>query len=85
MLLPKHNMKETALHSAALHGGTEVLQKLWEWCTEKMSAEEVNELLLTIDYMKEMTFNRAARSGGTEVLQKIWEWGNESNPRRAKM
>ena len=37
LLLPKDNTKETALHSAALRGRTEVLQKLWELGNEKLT------------------------------------------------
>jgi len=41
LLFPKENMKETALHSAALCGGTKLLQKLWELGNEKLTPVEL--------------------------------------------
>jgi len=46
LLLSKDDKKQTAFHHAARFSKKEVLQKIWEWSTEKMSAEETNELFL---------------------------------------
>jgi len=35
------NIKVTAFPPAALYGKTNFLQIIWEWSTQKMSAEEV--------------------------------------------
>jgi len=67
-------MKETSFHCAAQFGNTDLLQKLWEWSTEKLSAEEIKELLLAKNDMEETAFHTAARYGQTEVLQKLWDW-----------
>jgi len=48
------------------------VEKIWEWSTEEMSAEEINELLLAKDDMEETAFHRATRFGKTEVLQRLW-------------
>ena len=40
-MLPKANVKEKALHSAALRGGTELLQNLWEWGNESVTPVEL--------------------------------------------
>ena len=40
------NTKETAFHPAAMYDKTDVLQIIWEWSTQKMSTEEVNEFSL---------------------------------------
>ena len=55
MLLAEDNEKKTALHRAARSGERKAINKLWEWSTEKLSAEEVKELLLAED-LKEQSF-----------------------------
>ena len=77
MLSAKENYDRIMLQRAALHGQTEMLQKLCEWSTDNLSAEEVRELLLTKDKWKQMAFHFAAQHGKTEVLQKLWEWSTE--------
>jgi len=42
-----------------------------EWSTEKLSAEEINELLIPKVDMKEPAFHGAARRGEPWVLEKI--------------
>ena len=70
-MLNKYRCEETALHLAARTSRTQVLQKLLVWSTEKMSAKEINELLLAKDGMKKTVFHFAARCGKGEVLQKL--------------
>ena len=72
MLLAKDHGEETAFLCAARYGQTEVLQKLSEWSTEKLSAEEVGELLLAKDHGEETAFHIAAQHGESEVLQYLW-------------
>ena len=54
-------MGQTALHIAAEGSKTEVLRKIWEWSTEKLSAEGINELLIPKVDMKEPAFHGAAQ------------------------
>jgi hypothetical protein len=42
IVLAEDNEKQTALHYAARSGVIQAINKLLEWCTEKLSAEEVN-------------------------------------------
>ena len=49
MLLAEDFKEQTIFHIAAVRGDTEVLNKILEWSTEKLSAEEVRELLLAED------------------------------------
>ena len=72
MQLTEDNVKETAFHCAARRGKTEVLQKLLDWCTDELSAEEIIGLLLAEDNWKQTAFHCAAESGETVMLQKIW-------------
>ena len=47
------------------------------WSTEKLSAEEVKELLLAEDFKEQTIFHIAEERGDTEVLNKTWEWSTE--------
>jgi hypothetical protein len=47
------------------------------WSTEKLSAEEVKELLLAEEFKEQTFFHIAAVRGDTDVLNKIWEWSTE--------
>jgi len=59
-------------------GGTEILQKVWEWVTEKLATEEINNnLLLAKDGEEGNVFHMRAACGILEVLQKEWEWAKE--------
>ena len=55
MLLAEDFKEQTIVHIAAERGDTEVLNKIWEWNTLKLSAEEVREFLLAED-LKEQSF-----------------------------
>jgi len=66
-----NNMEETLFHTAAKGGETEVLQKLWELSTEKLSAEELKEFLLAKNDMEQTVFHTAVKDGETKVLQKL--------------
>jgi hypothetical protein len=45
-----------------------------EWTTEKLSAEEVKELLLAEDKEKQTALHCAARKDEREAINKLWEW-----------
>ena len=69
-MLAKHEWKkQTAFNVAAQYVQREVLQKLWEWSTEKLSAEEVRKLLLAKEDAEETAFHFAAQHVQKEVLQ----------------
>jgi hypothetical protein len=77
-LLPKDNVKETALHSAAVHGGTELLQILWEWGNESVTPDGLkSNLLPNKNCWKQTALHVSAYIVQTEVLQKLWEWSTE--------
>jgi hypothetical protein len=57
-------------------GQPQVLQKLWEWGKETLTAEELgNKLLLAKDKWGQTAWHLAAKNGNIEILEKLWEWG----------
>jgi hypothetical protein len=52
LLLAEDFQEQTIFHIAAERGDTQVLNKIWQWSTVKLSAEEVNEFLLAEDKLK---------------------------------
>jgi len=68
---------ETVCHMAAHLGKLKVLEKLWEWVKEKLTAEDINKLLLAADNVGRTVWHLAAEKGNLETLQKVWEWAKE--------
>ena len=59
-------------------GGLELLQKVWEWANEKLTSEELNNiLLLATDDEGRNVFHMAAKCGRIEVLQKVCKWAKD--------
>ena len=62
---------ETAWHVAAYLGNLKVLEKLWEWAKEKLTAKEINKLLLATESEGRSAWHWAAQNGNVEVLQNM--------------
>jgi hypothetical protein len=63
---------------AAEYEKLEVLQKLWEWGKETLTAEELgNKLLLAKDNMQQTTWHLAAKAANTALLEKLCDWAKE--------
>jgi hypothetical protein len=58
-------------------GGLELLQKVWEWANEKLTSEEINNILLLATDEGRTVFHMAAKCDRIEVLQKVCEWAND--------
>ena len=58
-------------------GALELLQKTWEWASEKLISEELNNnLLLATDDEGRTFFHMAAKCRRIEVLKKVCKWAN---------
>ena len=68
--------ENTVWHVAAYFGNLKVLEKLWDWAKEKLSAEEINKLLLANNEGRTAWY-LAAKRGNIETLQKVWMWAEE--------
>ena len=54
------------------------MHKVWEWAKEKLTAQQMNNiLLLSTDNEGRTVFHMAAEYGGLDILAKIREWANE--------
>jgi len=63
---------------AADQGRLKLLQKVWEWANEKLTAEEINnKLLLATDNKGRNVLYMAADLGRPEILQKVSEWAKK--------
>ena len=58
---------------AARRSKSELLQKLWEWATEKLTEEINNELLLEKYFCKQNVWHIAAMQDKV-----IWQWDKEN-------
>ena len=67
----------TVCHVAAHFSNLKVLEKLWIWAKEKLSAEEINNFLLATDNVGRTGWHFAAQRGNLDILQKVWEWAAE--------
>jgi hypothetical protein len=63
---------------SAKKGNLEIIQDLWEWAVEKLTAEELHNNLLLAKDREKTAWHVAAEYDKLEVLQKLWEWGKET-------
>jgi hypothetical protein len=78
LLLGKGVDDDSVWHVAAKGRQPQVLQKLWEWGKEILTAEELSNKLLAKDYEELTAWHFAAERGDIEILQKLWECGKET-------
>jgi ankyrin repeat protein len=78
LLLAKNNEEQTACHLAADECKHEVLEKMWEWRRETVTAEELNNTLSFAKNAEGQTAcHYASLEGNVEALRKLWEWGKD--------
>ena len=64
-------------HLAIKWGNLDILQKVWE-CTEgKLTAEEINKLLLATDSDGRTSWYWEAVEDNLDILQIVWGWAEE--------
>jgi len=82
LLIAKDKEGQTAWHLAARRCNTKVLELLWNWSTNKLTIEELEDkLLLAKDCKGKTAWHLAADGGNIEILQKIWELAKELSSR----
>jgi len=65
----------TAWHMATDCDNIELLQTIWEWAKQELTAEELRKrLLLAKDNREQTAFKLAAEKGNTEVLEILHKW-----------
>jgi hypothetical protein len=65
------------LHYASISGNVRILERIWKWAKEQLTTEELNKLLLTLNYYRATDWHVAARWGKVKVLNKLFEWAKE--------
>ena len=51
------------------------LNKLWEYATEKLTRQEINNILLfATNDIRKTTWHLGAVEDNLEILQNLWEW-----------
>jgi hypothetical protein len=77
-LLATEERGRTAWHYAVAQNNTELLQKIWGWVREIVTAEEwKNELFLRKDNFGETVLHVMAEWRNAESLQVVSEWAKE--------
>ena len=77
MLLSTDGVERTTWHIVVSQGKLDIMQKIWEWATEKLTTEEMkNEMLLRTDRGRRTVWHLAV-SHRILDMQKIWEWAKE--------
>ena len=77
-MLAKDERKMTAWHVAADCGNITLLQTIWEWAKQELTAEELkNSFLLAKDDREQTAFELTAEKGNTEVLETLHKWDVE--------
>jgi len=74
LLLATDDYGRTICHLAAEWGTFEVLEKVWEWATEKLTTEEINnKLLLAVDHNGRTLWHLAGKWCNLEALERLRE------------
>ena len=60
LLLPTDDKEQTALHHLTLRDNIQILQRIWKWASEQLTAEEDSEL---------NAWHVAAKTGNTEKVR----------------
>ena len=82
LLIAKDKKGQTAWHVAARRCKTKVLEILWNWSTNKLTIEELEDkLLLAKDFEGKTALHLVAEGGNIGILKKIWELAKEFTPR----
>jgi hypothetical protein len=70
-LLARDGNEKSFLHLAAKRDNTKECEKLWDWATEKLTAEELKESLLAKDRLDHTVLNVAAKRTNNNVVWKL--------------
>jgi len=63
----------TAWHFAAEMGNTQVVEKLWEWCKEILTTEELSsKFLLAKDELEQTVWHKAAINNELLLAKDLW-------------
>jgi ankyrin repeat protein len=86
LLLVTDNEGWNAWHRAAYVGKLDVLHKLCEWVEQKVTTEEINNMLfLVTDSEGKTVWHVAADEGTLDIFLKLWVWSIEKVTNRRKI
>ena len=76
-MLARDGNEQTFLHVAAKMDNSKEYEKLWDWATEKLTAEELRKTLLAKDQPDHTVFNVTANGTNNDAFWKMWKYTTE--------